>query len=51
MVSKQLFLTATHAVSAIQTLVTSAAPHGDMSAGITSRCIALHAFGGHVHGI
>ena len=33
-----------HAIPAIQTFIASAAPDGDMSAGITGRCIALHAF-------
>ena len=39
----QALLTATHTISAIQTLVAGAAAHGDMSAGITCRRIALHA--------
>jgi hypothetical protein len=38
-------LTATHAIAAIQTFVASAAAYGNMPAGITSGCVALHTFG------
>ena len=45
------FLTATHAIPAIQAFITSAAAHGYVSAGIAGRCIALHALGRYVHRI
>lgn len=44
-VLNQTILTAAHAVTAIQTLVTGAASYGNVPAGIAGRCIALHAFG------
>lgn len=47
----KLLLTATHAITAIQTLITCSAPHRNMSASITSRGIALHALRGYVHRI
>ena len=37
-------LTAAHAVPTIQTFVAGAATHGDVAAGITGWCIALHTF-------
>ncbi len=37
-------LTATHAVSAVQTFITGSATDRDMTAGITGRRITLHAF-------
>ena len=45
------FLTTSHAVSAIQAFVTSAAADGDMPAGITSRCVTLHVFGGGIYSV
>ena len=35
-------LTAAHAVSAIQTLVTGAAADSNMAAGVTGGCVTLH---------
>ncbi len=45
------FLTTSHAVPAIQAFVTSAAADGNMPAGITSRRITLHIFGGGIYSI
>lgn len=39
-----LYLTAAHAIAAIQTFIAGTTANGDMSAGVTGRCIALHAF-------
>ena len=44
-------LTTPHTITAIQTFVAGSAPHGNMSAGITGRCIALHTFSSGIHGI
>ena len=44
-------LTTPHTITAIQTFVAGSAPHGNMSAGITGRCIALHAFSSGIHSI
>ena len=44
-------LAATHAVSAVQAFVTGAAAYGNMPAGITCRCIALHALGSRIYRI
>jgi hypothetical protein len=44
-------LAATHAIATIQAFVTSSASDGYMSAGVTSRCIALHIFSGCIYSI
>ena len=44
-------LTATHAVTAVQTFVTGAAAYGDVSAGVTGGCIALHAFSCSIYSV
>ena len=44
-------LTTPHTITAIQTFVAGSAPHGNMSAGITGRCIAVHAFSSGIHSI
>ena len=38
-------LATTHAVAAVQTFVAGTAAYGNMPAGVTGRCIALHALG------
>src|SRR4051812_3683984 len=42
-------LRATHAIAAIQAFIAGAAADGDMSAGITGWCVALHAFGCRIY--
>lgn len=44
-------LAATHAVTTVEAFVAGAASDGYMAAGITGRCIALHAFSSSVYGI
>ena len=45
------FLTAANTIAAVHALIACAAAYGNMSAGITGRCITLHIFIGGVHGI
>ena len=47
----QSILTAAHAITTIQTFITSATSDSYVSACITSRRIALHALGCYVYGI
>jgi hypothetical protein len=42
-------LAATHAVATIEAFVTGTTPDGDMTAGVTGRCIALHALRGRIY--